>query len=144
MSDNGDIVPFERDAELMDSSIAPPPRSGLDLAKEAVLVFPQMARLLYGLLRDPRIGRRRKMTAGLVGVYAVSPIDIIPDFIPVIGRLDDLLLMSLAIHHLLDGASEEVVAEHWAGSEDALDIVSGLVQWGAEMVPRPIRTLLTR
>lgn len=144
MSGNGDIVPFERDGELIDSEPAPPARSGIELAKEAVLVLPQIAQLLYGLLRDPRIGRRRKLTAAIVAAYAVAPIDLIPDFIPVIGRLDDLLLISLAIHHLLDGAPDEVVAQYWSGSEDALDIVSGFVQWGAELVPRPIRTLLTR
>lgn len=144
MSGNGDIVPFERDAELVDTSPVSPPRTVRELATEAVLVLPHVARLLYRLIRDPRIKPRFKVTAMLVAAYAASPVDLIPDFIPVIGRLDDLLLMSLAVHHLLDGAPDAVVAEYWEGSQDALDIVSGVVQWGAELVPKPIRALLTR
>jgi uncharacterized membrane protein YkvA (DUF1232 family) len=52
---------------------------------------------LWLLLRDPRTPRTAKLVAALVVAYALSPIDLIPDFIPVLGQLDDLLLLPLGV-----------------------------------------------
>lgn len=116
-----------------------PMRSRAEMLKEAALITPNLLRLLFGLLRDPRVPLRRKWVAVGIGAYVVSPLDIIPDVIPVVGKLDDLLLVVFAIYHLLEGASDDVLADHWAGSEDALDLVSGLIEFGAELLPEPVR-----
>jgi len=52
---------------------------------------------LWLAARDPRVPRRAKLLAGLVAAYALSPIDLIPDFVPVLGYLDDLLIVPLGI-----------------------------------------------
>lgn len=61
--------------------------------------------------KDPRVPRRAKILAGLVLAYAVSPIDLIPDFIPVLGQLDDLILVPLGLWLALRMVPPPVLAE---------------------------------
>jgi uncharacterized membrane protein YkvA (DUF1232 family) len=72
--------------------------------------IPDCIVLFQRLLRDPRVPRARKIVLGLVLVYLVIPIDLVPDFIPVAGQLDDAILMALAIRGLLP-----YVRELWPG-----------------------------
>jgi uncharacterized membrane protein YkvA (DUF1232 family) len=85
---------------------------------------------------------RRKALAFAVLVYVVSPIDLIPDIFFGIGLLDDIILSAVALHHLMEGAGRDVVLEHWDGSEDALDLVLSVFEWGAEVIPGPLRKAL--
>ena len=82
------------------------------------------------------------MLAALVLGYVISPIDLIPDFFLGVGLLDDLVLVALALANLMESAGRDVVLEHWDGSEDALDLVMATVDWGAEIIPDPVRRLL--
>jgi uncharacterized membrane protein YkvA (DUF1232 family) len=66
---------------------------------------------LYLAMRDPRTPRRARWLAALVVAYAFSPIDLIPDFIPVLGLLDDLLLLPLGIALCLRWIPPEVLAD---------------------------------
>lgn len=146
MSGTGEVVPLpERPAEgRIDDHPGPTPRTGSDLLKEALLALPHLTVLLYRLLRDPIVPARRKLVAGAVAAYVASPIDLVPDFIPVAGQVDDVLMVALALDHLIKGTPEEVVAAHWPGTEDALDLISGIVTWAAELVPAPLRRLIAR
>lgn len=126
--------------EPMPDPMSPPRRrTWRGVAREAVLVLPNVAKLLARLARDPRVPMRRKVLAGAVFVYIVSPIDLIPDLIVGIGLLDDVVLAALVLNHLLQGAGAEVVDEHWDGSQDALDLVVAVLEWAAEIVPAPLR-----
>jgi len=58
---------------------------------------------------------------GLAAVWLVSPIDLIPEFIPVLGPLDDAVVAALVLRHIVKVAGREVVAEHWRGEESTLD-----------------------
>jgi uncharacterized membrane protein YkvA (DUF1232 family) len=144
MSDGGDIVPIDRSEQGVDRLDVTAPRTGKQLLSEAVMLLPQLGVLLYRLARDRRIPRRRKLIAWLVVGYAFSPIDLIPDFLPIIGHVDDVLFVCLAIDLMLEAAPPGVLEEHWEGSVDALDIVKGVVGWGAELIPRPIRAFVAR
>lgn len=145
MSDSADIVPLPaRDDASIDTAPARPARSRREVITEAALAFPHLAILLYRLLRDRRVPIRRKWIAGLVAAYVVSPIDLVPDFLPIIGQVDDVLMVALALNHVIAGTAPEVVEEHWPGTEDAFDLVSGIVAWAAELVPSPVRGLLER
>ena len=119
-----------------------PRRSWRDLSRETVLLLPNLAKLMGRLVRDPRVPITRKVLAALVLAYVVSPIDIIPDFFLGVGLLDDIVLVALALANLMESAGPEVVLEHWDGSEDALDLVLATVDWGAEIIPDPVRRLL--
>lgn len=120
-----------------------PVKSLLELFGDAVASLPMLTLMLYRLLRDAAVPRRKKLLAAAAVAYVASPIDLIPDFIPVAGAMDDLIVVALAIHLLIDAVPEEVQRAYWEGSEDVFEVVRGLVTWGAEMVPAPVRRLLS-
>jgi uncharacterized membrane protein YkvA (DUF1232 family) len=117
-------------------------RDARAIALEAILMIPNIVKLLGRIARDPRVSVRRKAFAAAAMVYVVSPIDLIPDFIAGVGQLDDLIVVAIALNHLIDGAGREIVEEHWDGSVDSLDLVLAATGWGAEIVPGPLRKLL--
>lgn len=127
---------------VVDESAPVPPRTPPELAMEAVLLLPNIVKLLSRLLRDRRVPVRRKVFIAAVFGYVVSPVDLIPDFVIGIGRLDDLVLVSLAIDHLMSGAEEAIVIEHWDGTEDGLDLVRSTFSWAASIIPDAIRAKL--
>ena len=119
-------------------------RSRQDVAIEGVMLLPNFVKLLTRLMRDSRVSMRRKAFIGAVLVYVISPIDLVPDFVIGIGRLDDLVLVSLAVDHLMSGTDEEVVREHWDGTEDGLDLVRSVFGWAASIIPDSARNVLPR
>ncbi len=83
-------------------------------AIDAVRKLPTYARLVWGLARDSRVGAQQKLIlVGVIG-YLLMPIDIIPDFIPVLGQLDDVAVVLLGLDLFLKSAPEAVVDEHLA------------------------------
>lgn len=112
--------------------------------REMARLLPNLVKLLGRLMRDPRVPFRTRAFVLVILGYLVSPIDLIPDAIPVLGQADDLVLAALALHHLINGVGEEVVQEHWDGSGDVLDVVKGILAWGAERVPWPLRRAVAR
>jgi uncharacterized membrane protein YkvA (DUF1232 family) len=117
-------------------------RSRQEILKEAVLLVPNLAKLLYRLLRDERIPRKRRLAMTVVGVYVASPIDIVPDFIPVLGSVDDLLVLAFAVDYLLRASPPEVVEQYWDGTQDGLELVRGIAAWGGELLPGRFRRLV--
>ena len=92
-------------------------------ARALARFIPDCVVLLKRLLGDHRVPRHRKLVLiALVG-YLVFPIDLVPDFIPVVGQLDDVLIAALALRFVLGGAGEQVVREHWPGPEKSLRLV---------------------
>ena len=65
--------------------------------RQSALTLKRDSIALYFAARDPRVPWHVKTLAGLIAVYALSPIDLIPDFVPVLGYLDELILLPLAI-----------------------------------------------
>jgi uncharacterized membrane protein YkvA (DUF1232 family) len=111
---------------------------------DAATTIPNMVKLLYRLLRDPRVPRRTKLVVGAAVAYLVSPIDLIPEFVPVIGLADDLLLMAFAINHMVEVAGEDVVLEHWDGSRDLLELVRSILEVASDFVPARLRRVIGR
>jgi uncharacterized membrane protein YkvA (DUF1232 family) len=85
--------------------------------------IPDCAVLFKRLIGDPAVPRRRKAMLALLVAYLASPIDLIPDFIPVIGVLDDALMVGLALRAVVRGGGPEVVQRHWPGPESSLNLV---------------------
>lgn len=82
--------------------------------------LPNFLRLLYGLITDPRVSTLDKLFVGAAVAYVVAPEDILPNFIPLIGEVDELFILILALRHLIDRADIDVVLDHWAGDPDDL------------------------
>jgi uncharacterized membrane protein YkvA (DUF1232 family) len=94
---------------------------------EALARFvPDCAILFTRLAKDPRVGRRYKLMLLGVVAYLALPIDLIPDFIPVAGQLDDAIIVALALRAVLRGTDQGILAEHWPGPERSLAIVERL------------------
>ena len=72
--------------------------------------------------------RARKLSLGLLVAYLASPIDLIPDFLPVIGQLDDALIAGLVLRGLVRGAGPAVLHEHWPGGREGLALLLRLAR----------------
>jgi uncharacterized membrane protein YkvA (DUF1232 family) len=79
--------------------------------------------LVKRLLGDPRVPRRRKLLLGLLAGYLAMPFDLIPDFIPVLGLLDDAILVVLVLRAVLRAGGEPLLREHWSGPPRSLELV---------------------
>jgi uncharacterized membrane protein YkvA (DUF1232 family) len=88
--------------------------------------IPDCVVLLRRLMRDPRVPRRRKALLWLAVAYLAMPIDLVPDFIPVAGQLDDAIVVALVLRALLRGAGETALREHWPGPDSSLAVISRL------------------
>jgi len=83
-------------------------------------LLPDCVVLVRRLLRDPRVPRRTKVALVLLVAYLLMPIDLVPDFIPVAGHLDDAILVALVLRGLLRAGGGGLVREHWPGPERTL------------------------
>jgi Protein of unknown function (DUF1232) len=75
------------------------------------------------LLGDPRVPRRKKALLVALAGYLALPFDLVPDFIPVAGQLDDVVIVALVLRSLLRGGEESLVREHWPGPDRSLSLV---------------------
>jgi uncharacterized membrane protein YkvA (DUF1232 family) len=89
-------------------------------AREVATLLPNLALLFKDLLKDPRVPRGSKALLVMGGLWIASPIDLIPEFIPFLGPLDDAVVAALILRHLLRKAGADVVAEHWRGDPATL------------------------
>ena len=87
---------------------------------EAVLLIPRLVQLLFRLMRDPRVSMTNKVLVGASLAYVFSPLDIIPDFIPLAGQVDDLFVVCVVLMRLIADAGDDVIREHWTGSQDLI------------------------
>jgi uncharacterized membrane protein YkvA (DUF1232 family) len=93
-------------------------------AKALARFIPDCIVLVKRLLADERVPRRRKvLLVALVG-YLALPFDLVPDFIPVAGQLDDAIIVALVLRRVLRSGNRELLAEHWPGPERSLAVVS--------------------
>lgn len=121
------------------------PRHG---AKRTVIHYirqlPNFLRLLYGLITDPRVAVVDKLLVFGAIAYIITPIDLIPDFIPFLGEVDDVYLLVLALQRLISNAGRLVLLDHWSG--DAADLsdlnLRGALSAAAFFLPRRIRRRL--
>ena len=94
-------------------------------ARELATLIPNLLVLFRGLLRDPRVPRSSKLWLGFAVVWIASPIDLIPEFIPVAGPLDDAIVAALVLRHLLKQTARSVLFEHWRGDPATLEAIVG-------------------
>ncbi len=112
--------------------------------KEYVLIAPRLVKLIWKLARDPRVPARSKATLLILVGYLASPIDVIPDFIPGIGQLDDIVLAAFALDQILNRVPPEVVKEHWDGDEDVLQVVQEILDISTAFVPGWLKKRFSR
>ena len=92
---------------------------------------PDCAVLFKRLVGDGRVARRHKLLLLGTAAYLATPIDLIPDFLPVIGQADDALVVAFTLRRAAAAAGPEVVREHWPGPEASLRTVLRLAGIGS-------------
>ncbi|CAN5295777.1 DUF1232 domain-containing protein [soil metagenome] len=92
-------------------------------ARALISLIPDCLVLFRRLLKDPRVPRRRKLALLAVIPYLAVPIDVVPDFIPIAGYLDDAIIVALVLRYVLRGATTELIQEHWTGPSESLALI---------------------
>lgn len=103
--------------------------------REYVLLLPRLLKLVWRLARDPRVPARSKATLFIVAGYLLSPVEFVPDFIPGLGQLDDLVVVAFALDQILNRVPDDVVREHWEGDEDVLEVVQHILDIATGFIP---------
>ena len=110
--------------------------------RELLMFIPNLLGLLIGLLRDERVSQADKAILAGVIMYVIIPLDIIPDFIPFIGQVDDAYLLAISMLRLLNRADRNVVMDHWKGQPDIKELVDSIVRIAEFFLPRPVKNVL--
>jgi uncharacterized membrane protein YkvA (DUF1232 family) len=92
-------------------------------ARELAAFIPDCIVLIKDLLGDPRVPHRAKLMLISLLVYLMIPFDLVPDFIPVVGYLDDAILVTAVVAYVVRLTGRDVVEELWRGSERGLRAV---------------------
>lgn len=93
------------------------------LARELITLLPNLVRLFRGLLGDERVPRSSKVLLVLGALWLASPIDLIPEFLPGIGAIDDAVVAGLVLRHVVKRAGPDVVRDHWRGDPRTLSVL---------------------
>jgi uncharacterized membrane protein YkvA (DUF1232 family) len=88
--------------------------------KEALRLLPDLVRLVKGLATDPATPRGVRIRLALLLVYLALPIDLIPDFVPVLGYADDAVIVALVLRSATRSAGPDALAKHWPGTPEGL------------------------
>lgn len=109
---------------------------------QVALAVPATGKLVYRLVRDDRVDERKRAGVLAALVYALLPFDFIPDRLPLIGRVDDVVIGAAALQALFEAAGDEIIAEHWDAADSSLDALRNGVDVVAGFLPKPLRRLL--
>lgn len=93
--------------------------------KELASFLPDCVTTVRRLRKDPRVPRRAKLAVGFAGLWVLSPIDLIPEFLPVIGPLDDVVVVALALRYAARQVPPEVLFEAWPGKRSVMERLLG-------------------
>ena len=103
---------------------------------------PAVLRLFGRLMTDPRVSIIDRGLVAAVIAYVISPFDLIPDFLAVIGVVDDLFLLGIAMDRLLMRAPAEAVEDHWEGTPEGLESLTAELTAIGEALPSTVRNIL--
>jgi len=94
--------------------------------RDAVRIVPDAIRLVHRLARDNTLNRSVRVRLLLLLGYLAWPIDLVPDFIPVLGYADDAIIIGIVLRSVIRRAGPDIVRQHWPGSNDGLTLLAQL------------------
>jgi uncharacterized membrane protein YkvA (DUF1232 family) len=113
--------------------------------KNLLMFLPNMIILTAKLMVDSRVPRTERALFAAALIYAIIPLDFIPDMIPFVGQVDDVFLISMTVLRLVDRTDDHVVREHWRGGGDIVQLAESIATVAPLLIPRPIsRVLLSK
>ena len=92
-------------------------------ARALATLIPDCIVLCSRLVRDPRVSRRRKLMLVALAGYLALPFDLVPDFIPVAGQLDDAIIVALVLRSFVRAGGDDLIRELWPGPEQSLTLI---------------------
>jgi uncharacterized membrane protein YkvA (DUF1232 family) len=101
--------------------------------------LPDIVRTIGGLALDPVLPKAAKIALGAAVLYLVSPIDLIPDFIPGLGFIDDVFVAAILVDGMLNFVNRGLVLKYWPGSPESLERIARSAQVLAAWVPRRLK-----
>lgn len=111
--------------------------------KNLLMFIPNLLLLSARLMVDPRVpATERVLVAGAI-LYAVIPVDFIPDMLPFVGQVDDAYLIAISLLRLMTVTDPLVVRQHWRGGGDVVELVGSTALIAKKILPSRIRRLLT-
>lgn len=111
--------------------------------KNLLLFIPNLVLLCGRLMIDPRVpAKERLLVAGAI-IYAVIPLDLLPDMLPFVGQIDDAYLISLTLLRLMSTTDPKIVRAHWNGGGDIVELIGSMATIAAKLLPQKIRRVLT-
>ncbi|HEX2205435.1 MAG TPA: DUF1232 domain-containing protein, partial [Longimicrobium sp.] len=110
--------------------------------RQLVRDIPNFLKLLGRMARDPRVSATDKALMVAAIGYVFVPSDAIPDWIPVIGELDEVVVLALALSRLLNNAGVDVLLDHWDGDPATLETALAFLDRAASVLPAGIRGFL--
>jgi uncharacterized membrane protein YkvA (DUF1232 family) len=114
-----------------------------DRMKNLLLFVPNLLLLAARLMLDPRVPvTERVLVAGAI-LYAVIPLDFIPDVLPFVGQIDDAYLVALSLLRLMTVTDPRVVQDHWRGGGNVVELVGATAMVAKKLLPPKIRRVLT-
>lgn len=103
--------------------------------RDAVRLVPDIVRLLTRLSKDPAVPRRVRIELLVLLAYLAMPLDLVPDFIPVIGYADDVVVVAVVLRAVVRHAGEAALDRHWTGTPEGLDAVKRLARVRTNSTP---------
>lgn len=111
--------------------------------KNLLLFLPNLVALCWKLLTDSRVPKIEKaLVAGAI-VYAIVPLDFIPDVLPFVGQVDDAYLIALTLMRLTQSAPAEVVRQHWRGGGDIIPVLDSIARVAPMLLPKRVSRVLS-
>lgn len=110
-----------------------------DRLRDVLLFLPRFGKLLVSLIADSEVSNGDKVLLGAAVVYVASPVDIVPDFIPVLGQVDDIYLVALCLLRLLNHSGEAKLRQYWDGPEDIVALLHRITGLATRYLPQPVR-----
>ena len=104
--------------------------------------LPNLAKLLGRLAVHPDVPAREKAILAATIAYLAMPLDLIPDFIPVLGQVDDLFLVAIVLQRLINSAGEKLVLDNWDGDPKVLSVIQQALEVSTFFLPKRVREAL--
>lgn len=112
--------------------------------KESLLFIPNFLKLIYRLTQDANVTTTdRALLLGTIA-YVLSPWDFLPDMIPFLGQLDDILLISLVLKRMMNSVSRETLLSYWDGNKDLLILIEDIINLTVKFIPEGVYRKLVK
>ncbi len=114
------------------------------LLLEFINLIPSFIKLMYHLVKDPQVDIADKAILGAAIAYIFSPLDLVPDFIPFLGQVDDAFIAAIALQRLINSAGQDIIKEYWDGNMKVFESLQNAVEAALFFLPQKTVDMLLK